>query len=255
MPPAVELNPILLLRGWMRDARHWETFPGMLEQALQQSDLQGQVLCPDLPGNGRRFRETSPARIEEMVQDYRHKLGHGPFILVGLSMGGMIASAWAQQYPSEVRQLFLINSSMQPFAKPWERLRPRVWPRLLTHLKSPAEKRERLIQNLTLSPQNRSEERLARWVNWSESHPVSTSSTLNQLRAAARFHARKTPPVCPTTIISGEQDQLVNPICSHRLAKAWNARHERHPEAGHDLPLEAPEWLSQTLVKKILEFR
>ena len=60
----------VLLRGLSREARHWGPLPDLLAQALPGA----RVLTPDLPGNGRRWRERSPNRIDAMVDALRTEL-------------------------------------------------------------------------------------------------------------------------------------------------------------------------------------
>ena len=38
-------------------------------------------------------------------------------------------------------------------------------------------------------------------------------------------------------------DALVNPACSRQLAQRWGSHWQEHPNAGHDLPLDAPDWV------------
>ena len=42
--------PWVLLRGLVRESRHWGALPDLLAQALPAHP----ILCPDLPGNGVR---------------------------------------------------------------------------------------------------------------------------------------------------------------------------------------------------------
>ena len=55
----------------------------------------------------------------------------GPYSVLAMSLGGMVATAWAQRYPAEVERLVLINTSMRPFSRAQQRLRRAAWPDLL----------------------------------------------------------------------------------------------------------------------------
>jgi pimeloyl-ACP methyl ester carboxylesterase len=79
---------------------------------------------------------------------------------------------------------------------------------------------------------------------------VSRANALRQLAAAARYAARGVPR-CPVLVLSSRGDQLVNPVCSTRLARAWGAPHVEHPWAGHDLPHDDPQWLVDALHVRI----
>ncbi|OZG72567.1 hypothetical protein BTA51_15770 [Hahella sp. CCB-MM4] len=247
--PSGSKTTLVLLRGWMRDQRHWETFPKVLSTTCHEKGLDYKLAMVDIPGNGHRCQEHTPASIPDMYQQLQEELGHStPLILIGLSMGGMIARQWATQNPGQVHGLVLINSSMRPFARPWERLQPKVWPQLLKHLGKSLREREKLIMELTLSPENRSSERLETWIDWSHKYPISYHNACRQLYAAARYKCPTTAaPACPTLVIGGKNDQLVNPVCSKRMADSWNCDFVQLP-GGHDLPVEHPERLARHIV-------
>ena len=121
----------VLLRGLMRDSRHWGAFP----QAFAQAFPEAPVVRLDFPGNGSRHRERSPTRVEAMVEDARAELRRRglppPYRLLAMSLGAMVASAWAHRHPQELEACVLINTSLRPFSPPHWRLRPAVWPQLL----------------------------------------------------------------------------------------------------------------------------
>lgn len=48
-------------------------------------------------------------------------------------------------------------------------------------------------------------------------------------------------------LIASEQDRLVNVACSKTLASRWQIPLSLHPDAGHDLPLDDPDWLYEQI--------
>ena len=48
-------------------------------------------------------------------------------------------------------------------------------------------------------------------------------------------------------VIGAAGDRLVDPRCSEALAQRWSARLAVHPDGGHDLSLDDPAWLADTL--------
>jgi len=44
-------------------------------------------------------------------------------------------------------------------------------------------------------------------------------------------------------LLAGVGDELVDPVCSRRLAEQWGVELRLHPSAGHDLPLDAADWV------------
>lgn len=98
----------------------------------------------DLAGNGELYAGTSPATIGDMVTQLRRQVDRKqlplPARLVGISMGGMVASQWAA-VEQEVKSAVLINTSMRPYGKFYQRLRPHsylslvslLWPHTRSH--------------------------------------------------------------------------------------------------------------------------
>jgi pimeloyl-ACP methyl ester carboxylesterase len=240
----------VLLRGLMREHGHWGDFPERLGRALGASH----VLTPDLPGNGLLHTHTSPARIADMVDACRAQvqdaLGehHGPVNVLSISMGGMLATAWAHRYPREVASLCLMASSMRPFSPVWQRLRPQQWSLILSLLFSGAsdEAWERAILQMTTTSVDAAQA-LPHWLRIRRERPVSTRNALRQLLAAATFSAPRQSPVMPTLVLCGARDALVDPRCSQAIADAWHCPVHLHPDAGHDLPLDAPQWVIDQL--------
>ena len=112
---------VILIRGLFREKRHWGDFPDML---ANQGAI-GKVLCVEIPGNGELHKLKTPASVNGMVEAIRQQLaGEQSYVVVGLSMGGMIALQWAKNHPQEVQTVICINSSNAAFSAFYERLRP-----------------------------------------------------------------------------------------------------------------------------------
>ncbi|RYF40146.1 MAG: alpha/beta hydrolase [Comamonadaceae bacterium] len=240
----------VLLRGLTREARHWGELPCQLAQALQAP-----VITLDLPGNGRLNATPSPLSVAGMTRHARQQLQalgvRTPCRLLGMSLGGMVATDWALRHPQEIDRLVLVNSSMRPFSHPAERLRPRNWATLawLAWRWRDAAFVEAAIHRMTCARAGQRQEDLAAWRHIRHTAPVSVASVLRQLAAAAVFSAGPQPPQCPALLLSGAGDQLVNPVCSERLALAWRAGHRQHPWAGHDLPHDDGAWLAAQIAQ------
>lgn len=239
----------ILLRGLTREARHWGELPDAM-RACGASAGHQRILTPDLPGNGVRASQRSPHGVAGMVADLRaeaHSLGVvWPCNVLAMSLGGMIATAWAQQHPGEIGRLVLVNTSMRPINRMPDRLRVQAWPVVMdiaAHW-SDGSRCESRIHALTCKRLDRRQEDLAAWVRIRTSAPVTRGNAVRQLWAAARFRAAPHAPTCPTLLLSAAQDQLVSPRCSAQLAAAWGLAHRIHPWAGHDLPHDDPGWVA-----------
>ncbi|MGF6779536.1 alpha/beta fold hydrolase [Paraburkholderia sp. GAS334] len=238
----------ILLRGLTRESRHWGPLPELLRAATDADD----VLALDLPGNGAYAGLRAPLDVADMVGFARLAALQsgvpGPYRLLAMSLGGMVATSWAQRHPKDIERIVLINTSMRPFSGARERLRPEAWPDLLRVALNwrRSDEAESLIHSLTCSNRRNFADDLTAWRAIRESAPVSRMNALRQLFAAAQFNAGSTVPSCPVLILSSENDHLVNPVCSAQLASAWHARHLQHQWAGHDLPHDDPAWVCES---------
>jgi abhydrolase domain-containing protein 6 len=98
-------EPVVLLHGFGASADSWNRFAKPLTKRYR-------VIAPDQPGWGASTRLESasygyPAQVERLHQ-FLSALGLKRVHLVGHSMGGFIASAYAASYPDEVITLGLI---------------------------------------------------------------------------------------------------------------------------------------------------
>jgi pimeloyl-ACP methyl ester carboxylesterase len=239
----------VFLRGLMREQRHWGEFPAQFRAALPEAH----IVTPDLPGNGANWRVRSPPSVMGMVEacraDLRARGLPGPYSLLALSLGAMVAVQWRASYPDEVERCVLLNTSMRPFSRFHQRLRWQNYPAILRQLVlGGARRQEQLALRLTSvvhGHDTRHSELLKRWVDYHNECPVSRPNALRQLFAAARFHApQRGQGGAPLLVLAGARDGLVDPECSRRLALAWDAEFRLHPGAGHDLPLDDGGWVA-----------
>jgi len=237
----------IFLRGLTREARHWGDFVATFGAAIGDAD----VLTPDLPGNGHLYRRQSPLSVAAMAEYCRAELqARGiapPYRLLAMSLGAMVAVAWAHEHPEEISACVLINTSLRPFSPFYRRLRPRAYPALLKlALRGTAsEAWDEAILRLTSKRAGNSAGILSAWNAYRREYPVSRRNALRQLLAASRYCAPAAKPPVPVLVLAGAQDALVDPACSRRLAQCWQADFAEHPTAGHDLPLDDGAWVAR----------
>ncbi len=238
------VQPIVLLRGLAREQAHWGDFPA--ELARQTGRL---VWCQDLPGMGQFHREQCPAdmvRLAELMLPRMRRQHPGPWHLVAMSLGAMLAVQLAALAPQQVASLVLMNTSAGDLTPFYQRLRWQQYPKVLQAFIAPLRQREHLI--LQLTSHRWQPQQLHHAVDIARQRPVQRLNVLKQLMAANRFQLPAKPD-CPVLLCSGGADQLVAPICSEKLAADWQVQHLQHPHAGHDLGLDAPEWLLSQLLQ------
>ncbi|WP_211472591.1 alpha/beta fold hydrolase [Collimonas humicola] len=240
----------VFLRGLMREARHWGEFPELFRATVPEAD----ITLLELPGNGRLHKERSPARVEDMTEACRRQLvSQGilpPYHLFALSLGAMVAVDWAARYPQEVAGCVLLNTSLRPVSPFYQRLRPRNYPTLLT-LAMPGlrqrnfARQESLLLQLTSNRCATQADVLTAWIGYQRDHPVSYSNAWRQLYAAMRYRAPQHAPSMPLLILAGGADRLIDPRCSLNLAHLWQAPLAVQAAAGHDLTLDAGDWVAE----------
>jgi pimeloyl-ACP methyl ester carboxylesterase len=253
----------ILLRGWSREARHWGDFADVLSAALEGARVHATVRAVDLPGTGLRFREASPMNVAAIAQACRAEVlgeGAGPVHVVAMSMGAMVALAWARAHPAEIASLVLVNTSARGLAPFWHRLRPANYPLLLkAALSRDVAAREARVLAMTshrgiaIGDGGDSAMLLRRWEAIARGAPVSPANALRQLVAALRFEAPPAPPPVPLLLLASRCDGLVSVRCSQRLAQRWNVPLALHPWAGHDLPLDDPAWVAQQVAQQVAQ--
>ncbi len=102
--------PVVLLHGFPFDARMWQP-------QLEGLSKHAHVIAPDLSGFGRSLTRDPPHAIDDHAFDVLHLLDElhlERVALVGLSMGGYIALAFARRYPHRLRALVLANTKATP---------------------------------------------------------------------------------------------------------------------------------------------
>jgi len=235
----------VLLRGLTREKRHWGDFPDILKRECCDAE----VYAIDLPGNGGLNARESPTRVSGMAESCRHQLRElgiaPPYYVVAMSLGAMVAIAWATRNPEEIGGCVLINTSLRLLSPFHHRLKPQNYLKLASLLLSGGDPsfRESIIlqitSNLPISP-----EKLSEWSAYARQNPVSSRNALRQLLAAIRYQPPAAKPLPPVLILSSAQDRLVDSRCSQTLATRWHSAFAEHLSAGHDLPLDDAPWVA-----------
>jgi len=109
-PVSAAPAPILLIHGFAEDGRIWDGQVACLKEKYR-------LIIPDLPGSGRSSALPGETSMEELAENMVAILDAENIeqaILVGHSMGGYIALAFAEKYPGRLEALGLFHSTAYP---------------------------------------------------------------------------------------------------------------------------------------------
>lgn len=234
----------LFLRGLARDQRHWDEFPNIFS-----SINPGKIHFLDLPGTGKAKHVDAPITITEATDWLRSEwlkltTFSEPWTILGISLGGMITMDWISRF-KDFERAVIINTSSRDSAAPWERLKIDIIPFFAAAaLGTDPVERELNILKMTTNMQKDIEERARKWADYhNTAHPLSLRTVFKQMRSAISFHSPDSLH-CPSLFMASEADQMVSPKASQYLAEKFKAPLIVHPDAGHDLPLDAPHWVA-----------
>lgn len=237
----------LLLRGLAREQRHWGEFPSIFEQVVPDAT----TYFLDHPGAGTEIHRASPLSVEAVAADLRERwlamkgATNEPWGLLAISFGGMVAQQWAGDHPEDFERVVLINTSAANLSVPWKRLDYRQIPGVISALlERDREKRENKILRMTTRLNPDLKRIASEWSSYQVDRPIPRSTALRQLFAATRF---KAPTKISTNLllVSGGGDPFTDPSCPQRLSDHYQAPLVKHPNAGHDMSVDAPKWLAE----------
>jgi pimeloyl-ACP methyl ester carboxylesterase len=235
----------IFLRGLTRSSFHWLGF----EKKFKEHFRLEQVLTPDLAGNGVLYEEISNTNIDLAVEQIRSTIPENILStkkvgVFAISMGAMVGTRWAEMYPNEISHLILVNSSFSSLSPFYKRLQAKNYPRLIRNfIWATPEKIERFIMTTTSNFEEKWKPYFSEIVEFHKKHPVTLANFIRQLKMAGKANFFQKPRA-QVLILASKNDRLVHYSCSQDIAKCWQAvKIEIHPTAGHDLPLDAPEWI------------
>lgn len=231
--------PIVLIQGLSLDGRFWFEMP---EDLANDAEQPWRVLVPDNRGVGKTAMPRRPWTMADMADDVAAILDaeHVPqAIVAGISMGGMIAQQVALRHSERVSGLLLMAT----------------WPGLpLARLPALQTMHDLLVPTLTgkravdalgrlLLPeaaQGDTEELLSGWIGLMRERPPTRGGFLGQLGAVCSHSTghRLGRIRAPTRVVTGDEDRLVPPINSERIAaRIPKAELEILPGVAHGIPL------------------
>ena len=101
---------VVLLHGYLESADVWQDF-------AHRFPADYRVITPNLPGYGPAAQPAADYSLEAAAEHVLAELdaqGAGQVVLVGHSMGGYVALAFAEKYPGRVAGLCLFHAAAAP---------------------------------------------------------------------------------------------------------------------------------------------
>lgn len=237
-------RPWIFIRGLGRHALHWDPFLREFKRHFPQDEVE----LLDLRGNGTLSHSPSCLSIPENMRDLRSRSEllkkHGSVYLMTISLGSMIGVEWARTFPQEIAGLVTINTSDRGTSPFYERMKPKNYLRILGvmgHAPSNQDIERTILEMTTQDPKYKKE----LMQSFAKIPPTTRSNFVRQLIAASRYEFPDHKPKTEILMLCSDGDQLVSSECTKRIAQMWTLKPHVHPTAGHDLPLEAPEWICQ----------
>jgi pimeloyl-ACP methyl ester carboxylesterase len=237
-----------LIRGLGREHGHWGEFPEILKEKHRGSE----VVFMDLPGTGDCLHEKSPASISGIVDYLRAKrpgVERRERVGIGLSLGGMVLLDWVLRYPEDWDRVGIINSSVASGGSWMDRMRWDGFVSLLSASFLCAEEREKIILARVSNSVEARGKVLESWVQIAKERPVKTVTLARQIFAAMTYRPKFEKEMLKgkVMLLASTKDRLTSYRSSQAISQATGWPLYLHAHAGHDLPLDDPDWVSVSL--------
>ena len=231
-------TPVILVQGLGLSSRFWFDVPDTL---ANDPSHPRRVLVLDNRGSGRSSRPTRPFSIGTMADDVAAVLDAEQIsaaIIVGISMGGMIAQQVALRHPARVAGLLLLATSPGLLAGGFPD--PRSVARLLSlPFAGPGASTSLLRLLLPRSKWPRAREIFAEWPEAMRVDPTEHRTFVAHLLAAALHHVARSEYArlgCPALVVAGADDVLMPKRYAEALARRIpGAELLVLPDTGHAL--------------------
>ena len=237
-----EAPPLVLLHGYTSHARSWDTFARALAEHYR-------VYALDQRGHG-ESAWTDDYSSEAMVRDVAAFVGAlrlARFDLVGLSMGGRNAYAYAAQHPGAVNRLVIVDIGPEAPAAGTARIRQGVLTndvfgtpddavaaaRAANPRADAAELRHRVLNGLMLREDGRWTYRYDRTLR-DPARPRPQPDAAVHWAMLAKIEV-------PTLLVRGADSDVLSVETAQRMTVVMpNCRLVTVPDAGHSIPLDNP---------------
>ena len=241
-------TPVLLLHGWALSGRLWDS---LLERWPATGS--GTLYVPDLRGTGWSAKPTTGYTLNDYTQDIEElidRLALRNLVLVGHSMGGLIAMRVALERPQALAGLVLV-SPVPPAGVPL----PDGDVAFFRSLGGHQQGAEQVVGMMMANPgQGRGLQQLV-----DSAATVAIEAFLGGLDAwrTAAFADQVGGISVPTVVLGGAKEQVLSPklLQEQVVAKIPGARFIEIPDGGHYPQVESPDQFAAQLHAAIDEVR
>lgn len=244
----------ILIRGLARGAGHWGSFPGKLQQAFPND----KIYYVEVPGNGLLRDLPTPLKVSKFIESFDQQLKQQNFDFTlptygySLSLGSMAMVEWAKQKPDFFKKIYISNTSAANFSNVFKRLSIDAMTLgfRMRRMKNAEDKEFAALQvTTTLSKENIIKDYkndFDSMLSFSKTNAAHPGNVIRQLLAASIYAF---PPKPPTEVVlmSGGKDRFVSAQCSLDIEHKWHCKHIIHPEAGHDISFQFPDWVIEQI--------
>jgi pimeloyl-[acyl-carrier protein] methyl ester esterase len=237
---------IVLLHGWGLHSAVWNRVLPSLSEVYR-------IIRIDLPGHGLSDQSVDLSDLEILTAALRKHI-HSPARILGWSLGGLIALAYALRYPSATQRLVLVASTPRfVSASDWQHA---AAPEVFEDFSLTLERDYRATLNRFLALQVRSSEAARSTLRDLREILLERPPQCSALRAGLallrgtdlRDHLQYLE--CPTRLIMGEKDTLVPKNCAQETVRRLkDGAFHIIPGAGHAPFLSHPDEFTATLHK------
>lgn len=239
----------ILLRGLGRWSEHWCGFQDLLAQAARVTVIDNRGF-----GLSQNAKVSLNLTVDKMAEDVLEVIDQAHIknpVLVGVSLGGMIALTTAAKQPETFSKLVLVNTSIG--GSPYARITRKALAALSKRFWSSSEFYPALADVLlgTDCSDERKTEFAEHWTRIDKAHDVRPSYVALQLLAALRFSSESILESIstPTIVVKGACDQFVDPRNSDWISeKITGSKLVVCPNGGHELAFDQRDWLLKEIL-------
>jgi pimeloyl-ACP methyl ester carboxylesterase len=239
--------PLLLLHGLGSSGEDWEHQVAFLSDRYD-------VIVPDFRGHGHSSKPSGPYSIEQFGSDIVtliEELNTDPLVLVGISLGGMVAFQIAAERPDLVDRLIVVNA-LPAFETKRVSQKIQVAVRKVITRRLTMEKIGEVLSKRLLPDDEMANRRATMVERWARNDKAAYEATFAAILAWPGVADAMARTAVPITVISSELDYIGPEDKQPYIDEMPTAEMMVIERAHHGVPMEFPERFNQVLEEVLL---